>query len=476
MRRVTRYWGLASIMALAMAIGLMAWIRLDLFRPARVDATKSKNDQKMRDDGVTQKSSERARNLVLALAGEQYGPVVESFDRLMRGSLSAEGLESIWNSLVQQCGAFQKITAVHIVELPGEHVRADVHCEFARQSMNVQVGFNSQHQVSSLRISGLPVPYETPSYADTGAFVEHEVVAGTIKWPLAGTLTLPKQGKPCPAVVLVHGSGPHDRDESVGACKPFRDLAWGLASRGIAVLRYDKRTFVYKDELQQMMNRMTVQEEVIDDAIAAVSQLRRHPDIDGDRIYIVGHSIGGSLAARIGLAEPKIAGAVILAGNVSPLHVLMVKQAEYLHAVANGTLGPETLDAIRAQASAIERLREPNADAAKDTLLLGASPSYWLDLLSSDTLATARKYTKPLLILQGDRDYQVGTGEFYQWNAALASRSQVTFRLYQDLNHLFVSGKGQSTPQEYNSPGHVADTVIADICEWIHSKGGGICE
>jgi len=87
--------------------------------------------------------------------------------------------------------------------------------------------------------------------------------------------TCDPEGKgPFPAVVLVHGSGPQDRDETIGPNKPFRDLAWGLASQGIAVLRYDKRTKVHGAMMAGAVEQFTVKEETIDDALAAVALLR----------------------------------------------------------------------------------------------------------------------------------------------------------------------------------------------------------
>jgi hypothetical protein len=93
-------------------------------------------------------------------------------------------------------------------------------------------------------VFALPAAYQSPTYAVPAAFREQELIIGQGgEWPLPATLTMPAAGKgPFPAVVLVHGSGPNDRDETLGPNKPFRDLAWGLATQGIAVLRYEKRT------------------------------------------------------------------------------------------------------------------------------------------------------------------------------------------------------------------------------------------
>ena len=90
-----------------------------------------------------------------------------------------------------------------------------------------------------------------------------------------------------PGVVLVHGSGPNDRDETIGPNKPFRDLAWGLATRGIAVLRYEKRTKRHRLKMALLANSLTVKEETIDDAVAAVTTLHAVEEIDASRIFVL---------------------------------------------------------------------------------------------------------------------------------------------------------------------------------------------
>lgn len=132
----------------------------------------------------------------------------------------------------------------------------------------------------------------TPAYADPNSFTEKEVVVGEgTDFPLPGTLTMPKGQGPFPLVVLVHGSGPNDRDESVGGVKVFRDLAQGLASRKIAVLRYEKRTREHSQKSQRNP-KFGVQDETVTDALAAVHLASKLEGVDPKRIYVLGHSQG----------------------------------------------------------------------------------------------------------------------------------------------------------------------------------------
>ncbi len=140
-----------------------------------------------------------------------------------------------------------------------------------------------------------------------------------------------------PAVVLVHGSGPQDRDETIGPNKPFRDLAWGLATYGIAVLRYEKRTRVYGQKLQQdkkLLTSFTVYEETVDDAVSAVALLSQTPGIRPDRIFVLGHSQGGMTIPRVAQKDKQAAGFIIMAGLTRPLEDAILKQNRYLLSIS----------------------------------------------------------------------------------------------------------------------------------------------
>jgi dienelactone hydrolase len=310
------------------------------------------------------------------------------------------------------------------------------------------------------------VEYQPPAYVNPAAFSEKDVLVGTGDKALPGTLTMPMGNGPFPAVVLVHGSGPNDRDETIGPNKPFRDLAWGLASQGIAVLRYEKRTKVHPE---QFTANSTVKEETIDDAIAAVSLLRQTAQIDSQKVYVLGHSLGGMLIPRIGtMIDPNVAGFIILAGNTRPLEDLLIEQITYIVSVDGKISGEEQaqIDIIKQQVANIKNPQLSSAVPASE-LPFGIPAAYWLDLRDYRPAAIAQTLQQPMLILQGERDYQVTMVDFQGWQQALASRQNVVFKSYSDLNHLFMEGSGKSTPGEYLMAGHVSETVINDIANWI---------
>jgi dienelactone hydrolase len=409
----------------------------------------------------------RAEMIVDLLAGGRFDEAFETFDEKMRMALPVASLRAAWTSTTQAAGAFDRRVSAR-TEMRGAFRIGVVTCAFARATVDVQVVLNTEGQVSglSMRPAASSVVSGPPAYARPDAYTEQEVMAGAAGWPLPGVLTMPVGEGPFPAVVLVHGSGPQDRDGSVGPNRIFRDIALGLATNGVAVLRYEKRSRAHTSRLNENL-QITVREEVIDDALAGIALLRRSPRIDPARVFVAGHSLGGMLAPRIVEADPMLAGAVVLAGAVRPIERSIVEQTRYL-LMADGQL----TDDEREQLMAAERLAASvrgltPADAGKQGSIGGAPASYWLDLRGYDPPALASRLTSPFLILQGERDYQVTMADFARWRAALESRANVTLTSYPALNHMFMTGTGPSLPSEYLQPGHVDAQVVADMARWI---------
>ena len=290
--------------------------------------------------------------------------------------------------------------------------------------------------------------------------------------PLPGTLTIPAGTGPFPGVIIVHGSGGGDRDLTLGSTpphsliKPYRDLAWGLAQRGVAVLRYDKRTRV--QPMWFAGKAFTVFDETVDDAVSALALLRAQPEVQRARSFLIGHSLGGMLAPRIAQVDGKLAGIILLAGAT---RANLVDQIESQLAYIQSVSGADSA-AVKAQrtqlAPLLERIRALTpADSADTRILLGAPARYYLDLAGYDPARAMRALAAPLLVLQGLRDYQVTPAQLDDWLAALGPRANLEVHRYEGLNHLFLRGAGPPSPADYNHAGQVDPQVIADIAGWI---------
>jgi dienelactone hydrolase len=315
------------------------------------------------------------------------------------------------------------------------------------------------------RVAGLfLLPHAEPPAPVDGQVAprECEVSVGLGEDALPGTLTLPDGEGPFPAVVLVHGSGPSDRDENIMGNRPFRDIAHGLAARGVATLRYDKRSFARLPSLLAHGEALTVQHETIDDAVAAVALLRARTEIDATRVVVLGHSLGGMVAPRIAQAA-KADGMIVMAGATRPLPELMIEQTEYIAALDDTVTAEEAMQIVQLKA-AVAALRDP-AQAGGGNL--GAPKGYFTDLEAHDAPAEAAALDIPVLVLQGGRDYQVTMKDFEKWKLALAGRPQACVKVYETLDHLMRAGEGKSGPEDYAMPRPVAAEVIEDMAAFV---------
>lgn len=301
------------------------------------------------------------------------------------------------------------------------------------------------------------------------------IIGKETNYPLNGILSLPEDcSSKVPAVVLVHGSGPADMDEKVGNNFPFKDLAEGLSDKGIAVLRYDKRTFVYGKEMKNDTG-LSVKEETIEDAILAADLLRKDPRIDTNQIFIIGHSLGGMLAPRIDAEGGHFAGIIIMGGSPRKLEEILMDQNNDVLDSLNMFLKMIAKKQIAALSAKFDKIYKLSDEEAKSTVVLGkySRAFYFKEMGEHPSINYLNVLDKPVLILQGDQDFHVSVDkDFKVYKDLLGEKPNVMFKLYPNLNHLFmpaVYGEILKMKKEYKVAQHVDKNVINDISEWIHS-------
>lgn len=421
-----------------------------------------------RGDELLDELSERARAVVTLFTEGKYAEMTLYFDSTVKAALTPEQLEQLWGQLTAQLGTYSGQTGTRTEQIPDYNI-VYVAMKFDKMKLDTKLVFDKNKQIAGFFFTPAPPdePFKAADYIVPGAFSEKEVTIGKTPWQLPGTLTMPNGEGPFPAVILVHGSGPHDRDETIGPNKPFNDLALGLASNGIAVLRYDKRTKVHATKFS-LTEEITIKEETIDDAVFAFEFLSQTEKIDPRKIFILGHSLGSMVMPRIGLKTPDADGFILMAGNSRPLEDLILEQYEYIYSLdTKPSVEKSTMiDSLKKQVAFLKSDRFTK-DTPREQLPLGIPSGYWLDLKNYDQVRTARQLPQPLLILQGERDYQVTMQDFNGWKQGLEDKTNVTFISYPGLNHLFIIGEGKSTPDEYMQSGHVDKKVINDIAGWI---------
>lgn len=413
------------------------------------------------------------RAVVNELAASQFDKVEAQFDKTMSSALPEAKLAETWKGLIAQAGSLKEITGTRAEPVQIYQV-VFVTCAFERATLDTKVVFDADGKVAGLFFvpSRPKEEWKAPNYAEPNAFHEQPITVVDGKWELPGTLALPRQGGPFPGVVLVQGSGPHDEDETIGPNKPFKDLAWGLASRGVAVLRYVKRTKKYGAQSSGDPNALTADDETVNDARAAAALLAKQSNIDPKRVHVLGHSLGAMLAPRIASGDPQIAGIIIMAGNTRPIEQLIVEQVRYIASLQGKP--DEAQKQIAAAEQAARDIENPDLKPGMMVNVLGVKTpaSYWLDLRGYHQTDVAAKLAIPILVLQGGRDYQVRPADYEGWQKALTGHANATLKMYPALNHLFIAGSQPSSPGEYDKLGHVSDEVIGDIAVWITSAGG----
>ena len=299
------------------------------------------------------------------------------------------------------------------------------------------------------------------------AFSERDFRVGEGELALPGTLAMPDGEGPFPAVVLVHGSGPQDRDSTIGPNRPLRDIAQGLAARGIATLRYDKRTRVHPIAAAFDPD-FNLDREGTDDAVAAVAALQRTPGIDPERVFIFGHSLGAMLTPRILKQAEGAAGGVMFAASSRSMLDLIPEQMERMGELqgADPVSSAARLETIN---DLIARVRA--GEAAPDAAAtLGAPATYLRDADALDPVDEARSVRQPLLILHGGGDIQVTDVDWQAWVGAFADDARVSLKRYPQLGHLGIASDPDAPLAGYTLPGKVDDGLIEHVAAWIKGR------
>lgn len=378
-------------------------------------------------------------------------------------------------------GTIEKIDPAYEVKCEG-YKKFRIPCAFSIKSVDIILTIQNG-ALAGLHICGYSGTTEaTPKIAETDKSTVFDSIDLDLPIPslgetykLPGILTVPKGKGPFPVIVLIHGSGSHDKDETINlienseGLKPFRDIAEGLAEQGIAVYRFDKRTYVYRVE-SASNKQCTLMDESIEDAVNAVQLLTTQERIDPDRVLVLGHSLGGyaipAIAQELEKAKINFCGFVMMAANFRPLHELMREQFKFL-------MPEETEEQSATKNALLEELnRLQEVDTLKESdIIMKCWVSYWKWLARYDVLKAAMEIEKPVLLLQGEEDYQVTMEDFELWQKALAGKTNCTLKSYPGLTHLFMAGLKAAGPDAYVISEHrdekVNAQVILDIATFV---------
>ncbi len=399
---------------------------------------------------------------------ENYAAIHQQFNPEMKRMLSEEILESTWGQLLLFFGnpletkpkVVQQLDSIIVVKMP---------IKTEKSAMVLSVSFDSIYQVAGLFLTPGKINYTPPEYVNPEKFEERKITFGGKHFSGTGILTLPKVKYKVPVVVIVPGSGPVDKDLTIGSNKIYKDLAWGLASFGFAALRYDKRTLNYQDKLlQQDINgeKFTIQNEYIADLKDIIDQLKKRTEINSKQIVMLGHSQGGYLIPLIHQKVKGFSGYISLAGTLREIPELAMEQINYLSSLDSSqadtnTIAPILKRMLQSTSKYVNQMKYDNEVMPPYTL------NYWQYLAKYQPQKQVLKIKQPILILQGERDYQVTLKDYQVWKDCIGLKQNATFQSFPQLNHLFMAGEGKPNPNEYLQPGNVAIDVVNAMVNWL---------
>jgi pimeloyl-ACP methyl ester carboxylesterase len=424
----------------------------------------------LEDDDYTN----RASAFVHSLLQGDTSTITESMSEALQLSLPEQTLGLFSQQISAMFGQPNKRLSA-IIDKNLVHTNVSLLYKTAQSSFEIVVRFNTAHQIDDLNVqlATPPMTFTKPLY-DKGNYSEQQVVIGEGTLALPGTLTVPQGEGPFPTIILVHGSGPHDQDSTIGGTKVFKDLAVGLASQGIAVLRYEKISRAHTAKVSTNQ-QFTLKNESVDDVIKALELLNNKEEIDSSRIFVAGHSQGGYVMPMIidNAKKEQIAGVILLSAPSEQFTDVLIEQQEVgLERLRQLGL-PEQVIAQQEQAvvvwtSIAELVQNPQYSKDNPPANFPIPPAYWW-YEQRDYVPTelAIDQTGRMLILQGENDWQVSMNQYDGWRNALEHRSDITFISYPKVNHLLVEYDALSVGMEYGIPANVSPNIIKDIVEWI---------
>jgi len=412
----------------------------------------------------------KAQDFLAKLQAGKFEEASAFFDESVKDKINESVLKKAWGQLSKQLGTLNKTGIPRTEEKKGFTI-VFIPCYFDNATLDMKLPFKE-----SMKAYGfMMVPhidnqaYTLPEYADPSKLEEQTITIQTGTYKLPGIYVHPKNpGKKIPVLILVHGSGPNDMDESIFGNKPFKDLAYGLAAKNIGVIRYDKRTKTYGAQMAERTN-ITLENETIEDAISAIKLAKQMPDADTSKIFVIGHSLGAMAAPQIAKYEGgQIAGIILMAGPARHLEELLLEQSKYLESKNPSAKKKKEIKELEKQVDLVHS-GGISPKTPSEQLPMGQAAGYWIYLNNYNQTDVAAKLVIPMLVLQGERDCQVTMTDYELWKKALAKKANAAFKSYPKLNHLFEEGEGPglSAPSDYETSSHIPGYVIDDVSDWI---------
>ncbi|MFO7881256.1 MAG: DUF3887 domain-containing protein [Kosmotogaceae bacterium] len=406
-----------------------------------------------------------ASQYINAFFGKDFSTAYELQNDMVKAQLNEQAMEQTHQYIIDNYG--NPVSVIEIKQQTQDVYQIFVfYMQFEDAYLNVNVVFDQNKEVARFLIQHAPAPSNKPDYANPDYFDEIEVSFGEEPWIIPGLLTIPKDAKSAPLVIIIGGSGPTDSNGSVGPNQPYRDIAWGLSTNGIATLRYDKRTKVYGEKIAKDKIEPTMEFEYIEDIFQAIRFASEMERFRFSEIYLAGHSMGTIVTPYVCKNSNFVDGIILLAAPARRLAQISLDQNKYFAPISGIT--EEQLTQIEALFGKLldhelppETIIDPNSNL---------KASYYYDTDNYQTMVSLENFNKPVLILQGEEDFQtLIEKDFYVLKDKFSDRKNFTFKSFDKLNHLFIETEPGifHTTEEYRKQGFVDEKVIETIVNWI---------
>jgi len=359
-------------------------------------------------------------------------------------------LHDVTEDISNQLGPFKKI-----IEINRDNNSYYYYTEFAKSTLDIQITFDNTDKI----IGFFFIPHKDFSQHDISASSFQKILSNDIE--LQGTFLEPTENNLKKMVIFIHGSGPNDRDETLGPNKPFKDIAEYLYKNGISSYRYDKRTFSNPETFN---DQSTVEHETINDVLNVIKFYSNYRN--DHEIILFGHSLGGYLIPKIMQAKPKVAKLIFLAANSRPLDEIIVEQLEYINKTDSIQIPSQFVQQTKEKVAFL-RSNKFNIQTPSSKLPFDLSATYWHYLLNYNPLQYVTKLNQPMFFAQGGKDYQVTEEDFNLWKNKLKNKSSVKFKYYPLLNHIFIKGNDIPSPKDYDVKNNVGEDLLRDLSDFI---------
>ncbi len=414
----------------------------------------------------TQTVAELSETLLKKIIRNEFDSCQAYFDTSVTSHINAGIMQSMWDRISMYVGDYKSYEDVRTEKEDSVDV-VFIRCSFEKTKLDFKCKYNKAKKI--IGITFVPpkskTAYNLPDYYEASKQYENKVVVRSGSYEMPGVLCVPNNIENPPVVILLAGSGANDKDETAGPNRPLKDIALGLASNGIASLRYDKRSFVYGAKLDP--KKTGLYEEVVEDALSAVKLLRANPLTKASKIFIVGHSLGAMCAPWVAEKSKDVSGIIMIAGPARSLEDIADEQMEFL---LSDKFPPEKVKERMVQYKKhTDLVRDPEKlkKAEANDLPFAAPVYYWQSIKAYNQVKVAKKIKQAVFVMQGERDYQVKMTDYDIWKKELSDNPKNKLKSYPGLNHLLQKGEKPSKPEEYQEPGSVDVKIINDLAEFV---------